>query len=408
MPPRNKKRATSTINGKFTSTSSTSTFSNQHKHNKKRDRQLARAKDLLKTVYGITDNDTDTTISEEEKIQYLIAKVEKCMNDLQQYNQLSFNSSSSSSSSRQKKHSSMFDMQALTDSIQEAANRTQKRNINEIICYGIGNFNGSSGSSSTRYNAPMVQLACVLLLRRAFSKSCIDIVGAEEGSEGSGNDGTNIHIVPYEQQQGHVKMVYFEPFIQPIERKVLAYFHVQVLDKNEQGKRSIAKNTLDGKHEMKSKEDVTTSTSTPTSTSTSAAPCTFFYMPHCPMRLYSNVLWANWKEDIIMNGRMVIFGNSFRAYDERIISSEQKKDTTNAIFPLLSFANETEVLYSKGNFRRNANSGNSGRYHEMDLTGQDLETAFYASVVISCSNKRMDPFPPQPHEYDGGENGELL
>lgn len=32
-----------------------------------------------------------------------------------------------------------------------------------------------------------------------------------------------------------------------------------------------------------------------------------FYMPHCPQRLYSNVLWANWTPQAL--ARLLILGN---------------------------------------------------------------------------------------------------
>ena len=45
---------------------------------------------------------------------------------------------------------------------------------------------------------------------------------------------------------------------------------------------------------------------------------THFYMPHCPLRMYSNLLWANWGEDSLQ--RLVILGNTFSNY-EHVISA---------------------------------------------------------------------------------------
>lgn len=34
-----------------------------------------------------------------------------------------------------------------------------------------------------------------------------------------------------------------------------------------------------------------------------------FFMPHCPRRLYSNLLWANWAPDALP--RLVVAGNRY-------------------------------------------------------------------------------------------------
>jgi len=321
------------------------------------------------------------------------------------------------------------------DSIREAANINIKyqRELDEIICYGIGNFDCSSGSSlqSAKYNAPLIQLACVLLLRKSFAMQRHRLDSRDEDGDGNDNDndggGDNNDDADncedsssdnisssYERQQSLVSMVYFEPFIQPIERQVLAHFHVQVLDKNEQGKRCIARGGgSNGENEAKDKDkDKDTEEVSP------EAPSTLFYMPHCPMRLYSNVLWANWKEELILNGRTVLFGNSFKAYDERIISTEQKRDKTNAIFRLLPFASETQVLSSQGNGNgkdsrikyRNGSDGGIG------ISWQELEMAFNDCVVVSFSADADATaegsllFPGQPDEYvvESSEDSELV
>ena len=66
-------------------------------------------------------------------------------------------------------------------------------------------------------------------------------------------------------------------------------------------------------------------------------------MPHCPMRLYCNVLWSHWDQ----LDTTIIFGNSFHSYDERILSSERRKDRTNGMFQILDCTNEIPVIVSK-------------------------------------------------------------
>jgi hypothetical protein len=38
---------------------------------------------------------------------------------------------------------------------------------------------------------------------------------------------------------------------------------------------------------------------------------TLFFMPHCPYRLYSNILWANWGEQL---GNITILGNRYAGF----------------------------------------------------------------------------------------------
>lgn len=41
---------------------------------------------------------------------------------------------------------------------------------------------------------------------------------------------------------------------------------------------------------------------------------TLFFMPHCHLILYDNLLEANWSSELLLN-RVVIFGNSFKCWD---------------------------------------------------------------------------------------------
>ena len=47
--------------------------------------------------------------------------------------------------------------------------------------------------------------------------------------------------------------------------------------------------------------------------------CTLFYMPHCELFMYDNLLAANWNAKDLAN--VVVFGNSFAGYDDRLMKA---------------------------------------------------------------------------------------
>lgn len=71
---------------------------------------------------------------------------------------------------------------------------------------------------------------------------------------------------------------------------------------------------------------------------------TLYFMPHCPYRLYCNLLWSNW--DHLHS--TVILGNSFSSYSLRRISSDNggASDLTDTVMRLLPFLKEVEVWRS--------------------------------------------------------------
>jgi len=79
--------------------------------------------------------------------------------------------------------------------------------------------------------------------------------------------------------------LFFDPCMTDDEARFLARQNVDILPQNEQGRRSIRE------------------------------PC-FFFMPHCPLRLYTNVLYTNWDHlDLLC-----IFGNSLSSYANRLLN----------------------------------------------------------------------------------------
>ena len=53
---------------------------------------------------------------------------------------------------------------------------------------------------------------------------------------------------------------------------------------------------------------------------------TIYYMPHCPLGLYGNLLMSNWEPTKLNN--TVIVGNSFSNYDARRSSSTRDKQSS--------------------------------------------------------------------------------
>ncbi|RXG68126.1 SRR1-like protein [Armadillidium vulgare] len=112
-----------------------------------------------------------------------------------------------------------------------------EENYSSIICYGLGKI-------SSCYNA-QVQLAFLLILKEYLN---IDNVLA------------------------------YDPVFSPSDKKLLNYFHIDVINQNESAKRIVEEKTL-------------------------------FYMPHCPFSLYNNLIWANLTGNNLKN--VFIIGNSF-------------------------------------------------------------------------------------------------
>jgi hypothetical protein len=140
-----------------------------------------------------------------------------------------------------------------------------------LVCWGLGSF---ASSSNARY-----QLACALLLRHRLSGG---------------------------SAAGMARAELFDPVMGEVDAAVCAAVGVAVLERNEQGKRAC--------------------------TAAAGGPPVVFFMPHCPMRLYSNLLWANWGRAL---ANLVVVGNSLPSYGERVLTPEQRADPTNCVLRLL-------------------------------------------------------------------------
>jgi len=82
----------------------------------------------------------------------------------------------------------------------------------------------------------------------------------------------------------------YDPMFSELERTLIPLLGFLNVDKNEEAKRPISRDTI-------------------------------FYMPHCGRCLYNNVLVANW--EYIKMKQIIIIGNSFSSYSQRIVPSNQ-------------------------------------------------------------------------------------
>ena len=206
------------------------------------------------------------------------------------------------------------DNTASTDD-DKAAGAARRLIYGESVCYGIGNFAPTTATIATArthhvsYSAPMLQLALALVIRRHLAvdaESASICTGTSPSPSTSepmpGGSDTNEHNiisgdVDFDKHQGIVKMVYFEPLMTQLERVLLEdVFHVEIIRHNERGKRSITTSTTE-----------TCKAITDNDRPDKIMSSTLFYMPHCPMRLYGNVLWSNWFPDALCHGRTVIW-----------------------------------------------------------------------------------------------------
>eukprot|EP00984_Skeletonema_dohrnii_P000759 scaffold221_cov113-Skeletonema_dohrnii-CCMP3373.AAC.3 len=242
-------------------------------------------------------------------------------------------------------------------------------NIREIVAYGIGNFATSS------FSAPMLQLACVLFLRRRATSSTVTDSNDDDNASND-NDIQNV----FKREQDQVPIYYYEPCILAEERDLLeTVFHVSVLENNEFGKLHL--------QSMRRQDGEKASATTTSMTSVSKS---LFYMPHCPMRLYCNVLWSQWES----LDSTIIYGNSFHSYDERTLSEEGRTDPTNGILRIIPCTNEIPIKL-RGNRRG----------EELYDALNHLETAFNDCNIISFMVDETSDR-TRPDEYFASQDNE--
>jgi len=169
-----------------------------------------------------------------------------------------------------------------------------------IVCYGIGNF----GIKQSIPSASMWQLVCALQLRDTFQKK------------------HGIEVILY----------YFEPFMTSEEANLLKHLSIEIIHENEKGKRTVTETT-------------------------------FFFMPHCPLVLYSNLIFENRNH----LQHVIIFGNSLSSYANRL----QQNCITKFLQLIQPFWDETticlpkdEVTHFSGQFEQAFNDQSITRFME--------------------------------------------
>ncbi|KAF7381633.1 hypothetical protein HZH66_014027 [Vespula vulgaris] len=131
--------------------------------------------------------------------------------------------------------------------------------IFEIICYGLGRF--------SQHNSSKYQLALLLLLKRHYN----------------------------------CQVSLYDPAFLAKEIEILKELKLNVIETNEEGKRTISNNV------------------------------TFIYMPHCPRQLINNFLYSNWNENL---SNCILLTNSFSDIVEKSLK-----------WHLMKFANYVLRIY---------------------------------------------------------------
>ncbi len=144
------------------------------------------------------------------------------------------------------------------------------------------------------------------------------------------------------------KSIIFDPVMNELEIKVCDSYHLAVSTDN-----------LKGKHEA-----ITTNNKK-----------TLFFMPHCPYRLYCNLLWQNWYK----LSDIVIFGNSFSSYDLR------RSETTSN--PKLDCVKYLLVLTTESNVSMKWSK--SSEYH-FENAFNDLSIHSFNKDTIASTNLLID------------------
>ena len=164
-----------------------------------------------------------------------------------------------------------------------------------IVCYGIGNF------GTTRSSAPLWQLALAVTIRDYIrtlhthnDNDDDDETSLEDDDHDSSSSSLSSTLKSTSNKNNdddHRRrrrrrlptMYYFEPLMTVEESIVLEKLDINIIAENERGGRSVI----------------------------DEGGCLFF-MPHCPMTLYTNLLHANW--DCLRENNILIFGNSLSSY----------------------------------------------------------------------------------------------
>lgn len=151
---------------------------------------------------------------------------------------------------------------------------------------------------------------------------------------------------------------WFDPACSAEDVALVESYGWQLIDADEEAKRAVAP-AADDNAALASEGgcEATTGDEAPQGEAV-AAPAisagTVFFMPHCPFRLYSNVLWKNWPVEptAVPTGssdagggasllRCCVVGNSFDAYDRRTVGAAVA--ASNCVLRLLPYTHEAPL-----------------------------------------------------------------
>ena len=189
---------------------------------------------------------------------------------------------------------SRFFLHNKFDSIVNKCLVAQQKNYMNIVALGIGNF-------STSYSS-MIQF-CIALTMYKYAAYPNSVAYAS----------------PQPNDERVISLSMYDPLFTELELKVCHHFGIDILS-NQHGfydASNLGRNDNNDIKVVVSDLSFVTTPSEPsepseTSETTEAGesreiPCTLFFMPHCPLQLYSNVLFANWSHlDAI-----IILGNRY-------------------------------------------------------------------------------------------------
>ncbi|MGK3740808.1 MAG: hypothetical protein ACI90V_007658 [Bacillariaceae sp.] len=259
-----------------------------------------------------------------------------------------------------------------------------------IVCYGIGNF-----GTTYQNSAPLWQLALAVTIRDYITTlhkhndddetslgdedyNLSSSLGSTPKSTSNKNNDVHRRRLPI--------MYYFEPLMTVAELKVLEKLDIHIISENERGGRSV----IDDE-----------------------GGCLFF-MPHCPMTLYTNLLHANW--DCLRENNILIFGNSLSNYidgggnnnntDIANSNNPQKRQALDILKDLQPHWEEERLGISKNDI------SDRPAYFERAFNDSSF-TSFRRTINVTAASATNEtetsrwPKRPQlldtPHSDDGGE-----
>jgi hypothetical protein len=260
-----------------------------------------------------------------------------------------------------------------------------------IVCYGIGNF------GSTRSSAPLWQLALAVTIRdyirtlHTHNDDDETSLGDDDRHLSSSLDST-LKSTSNKNNDDHRRrlptMYYFEPLMTVEESMVLEKLDIHIISENERGGRSVI----------------------------DEGGCLFF-MPHCPMKLYTNLLHANW--DCLRENNILIFGNSLSNYidggdnnnnnniDVANSNNPQKRQALDILKDLQPHWKEERLDISKNDI------SDRPAYFERAFNDSSF-TSFRRTVNIaatSATKTKTSSWPKRPQLFDTSQSddgGEVL